>query len=316
MKNVCVVGFGAIGKVHTEAIIKTEKGRLYGVCDNDSAKLDSAKEKYDIKTYQSFDEMLENDEIDSVHICTPHYLHYEMIEKALKKGKIVLCEKPVVMTAEELEKLKKLDTSRLYIVFQNRLNPCSVKLKEICDSGELGSLVSAKCILTWNRDMKYYNSGEWRGKLATEGGGVLINQAVHTLDFFSYVFGGVKSVRAKMTNFTLPEIEVEDTFCASLNLNCGAKGIFFATNGYGVNSFPDIEAVFEKGKVKYFDGILFSEGKILERDSGEYKGKTYWGNGHEHLIKNLYDFNEGFKLESALNTMETMFSMYESARNL
>ena len=84
MKKVCVVGFGAIGPMHTEAIIKTENAELTAVCDIVQERLDEAKERYGVKTYTDFDDVLADSEIDSVHICTPHYLHFEMMKKALK----------------------------------------------------------------------------------------------------------------------------------------------------------------------------------------------------------------------------------------
>ena len=109
MKNVCVVGYGAIGPIHAAAIEKTDQARLYAVCDIVPEKLEQCQKEYDVVTYTDFDEMLLDKNIDSVHICTPHYLHFAMIKKALATGKDVLCEKPVTMTQAEFEELLKTD---------------------------------------------------------------------------------------------------------------------------------------------------------------------------------------------------------------
>ena len=315
MKKVCVVGFGAIGPMHAEAILKAENAELFGVCDINPQRLFEAEEQYGVRTYADFDQMLLDSEIDSVHICTPHHLHFEMIKKALAAGKNVVCEKPAVRTKEEFLRLCEIDSkNEVCYVLQNRLNPCVVKFSDIVKSGGMGRLISAKGILTWNRTKEYYASGDWRGKWETEGGGVLINQAVHTLDFFSYIAGGVLSVRANMTNLALDCIQVEDTFVANLKLAEGVSGIFFATNAYGANSAPEFEIVFEKGTVRYAEGKLFVDGAVIKEDVLSSGGKAYWGTGHERLIADYYDKNRYFSLESIKNTMETLFAMYESAR--
>ena len=315
MKNICIIGYGAIGPVHAAAIEKVENAMLYAVCDNNPKKIEKCKQKYDVAGYKDIDEMLCDVNIHSVHICLPHYLHFEVIKKALAKGKEVVVEKPVTMTKAEFDELLTLkNADKVCVVLQNRLNASIASLKEMADSGKMGRIKAAKGILTWCRDAQYYAQDEWRGKLATEGGGVLINQAVHTLDYFSYVAGGVDCVRAQMDNYTLDQIEVEDTFSAVLKLKNGEKGIFFATNAYGEDSTPEFEVIFEKGKACYKDGKLFVDGVVLAEDYKPELGKAYWGAGHEALIKRYYDSGEYFSLADVKNTMYTIFAMYESAK--
>lgn len=317
MKNACVVGFGAIGPIHAKAIEEIENACFYAVCDNNSGKIEKCLENYDVKSYSDFDEMLKDKEIHAVHICTPHYLHFDMIEKSLKAGKEVICEKPVTMTRDEYEKLcENPDAQKVCVVLQNRFNPCAEKFRNMAKSGELGKLLTARAVVTWMRDAEYYNSEPWRGKWETEGGGVLINQAVHTLDYFSYILDGVKSVKAQMTNFTLEDvIEVEDTVSAAFKLKDGQKAVMFATNGYGGSKMPEFEAVFEKGIVKYEDATLYVDGKIVETDKKRDGVKSYWGIGHKALFKKYYEENEFYSPLDIKNTMHTLFAMYESAKN-
>ena len=315
MKKVCIVGYGAIGPIHAAAIEKTDNARLWAICDNVQKKLDICKEKYDVVCYSDFEEMLLDKEIDSVHICTPHYLHFEMIKKALAAGKSVVCEKPVTMTKAEFEELLSLEgADKVCSVFQNRLNPCFVRLKQIADSGELGKVLSVKAIVTWCRTAEYYAADEWRGKWATEGGGVLINQAVHTLDYLCCIGGRSVSVKADMMNYSLPEIEVEDNCVARVLFEGGAAGIFFASNSNGANSPLDFEVVFEKGIARYTDAKLYVDKKLEEEDFKPTIGKDYWGRGHETLVRNYYDLNQYLSPFDVKNTMNTMFAMYESAK--
>ena len=315
MKNVCIVGYGAIGPVHARALENVEQARLYAVCDIDEKKRRLCAEKYDVKEYDDFDKMLKDENIHSVHICTPHYLHFEMIKKALAAGKDVITEKPVTRTREEFAALLKTEgADRVCVVLQNRLNPCIRKLKSMVRSGELGAVKGAKGVLSWCRDKAYYNSGDWRGKWATEGGCLLINQAIHTLDFFHYVIGDIIGVKADMSNYSLEGIiEAEDTLSACLEFENGVKGIFFATNAYAWNSAPFFEVVFEKGIVRYMDRQLWMNGQLLAEDAAPVIGKSYWGGGHAGLIKRYYDEQKYFNVQDAKNTMETVFAMYESA---
>lgn len=313
MKNICIIGYGSIGQVHAAAVSKTKDVRLHSVCDINENARKRFYDTYGGREFESLDAALECTEIDSFHICTPHYLHYEMIEKILKHGKKAICEKPVVMTKDELLKLLKLDgIERLGIVFQNRLNPCVVKLREIVSNGEMGKLIAVRGIVTWERTIEYYNSGEWRGKILTEGGGVLINQAVHTLDLLCYLAGKVKTVGAVSANFTIPEIEVEDSVMASIDFESGARGVFFATNAYKQCPLPYLELIFEKGNIEYRDRALYTCGTLICEDKRPTGEKAYWGLSHEILIKNYYENNDFFTVTDCENTMRTMFAIYES----
>ncbi len=317
MKNVCIVGYGGIGTTHAAALEKVQQAVLTAVCDIDEAARKRCLEKYTVAEYADFDTMLADESIHSVHICTPHYLHFIMIKKALAAGKYVVVEKPVTMTRREFDELLTLEgLDRVCVVFQNRYNVCVEAFRRIIESGELGEVKAARGIVTWYRTDQYYASADWRGKWATEGGGVLINQAIHTLDYFNYLAGGIASVQANMFNYSLQDvIEVEDTFTAAFRLKNGSRGIFFATNAYGRSPVPTFEIVFEKGSVLYTDKKLLVNGEVAAEDESLVVGKDYWGNGHEALLRHFYDEGSYFRVADAANTMETMFAMYDSAKH-
>ena len=189
---------------------------------------------------------------------------------------------------------------------------CIEKLKSILEDGSLGRPLGARGFVTWYRTMEYYEKDIWRGKWTTEGGGVLINQAIHTLDYFSYLLGKVKTVKAHMSNDSLENvIEVEDTVSARLQMESGVIGVFYATNGYMDDFPPMFEILFENGKARYIDGKLWINGEIVEEDRGKAVGKSYWGNGHEKLLRQYYDERKYFGVVDVEDTMEAVFAMYD-----
>lgn len=317
MKRVCIVGCGNISGIHRSAIDKTDSAYLYAACDIDNERLKSVEKEWGIIGYNDFQDVIDDDKIDCIHICTPHYLHYDMIKTAINAGKQVICEKPITMTAEELDNLLSDKASKdICVVFQNRLNQSVQTLKNITETKELGEIISMRAFLTWYRNKDYYDSASWRGRWATEGGGALINQAIHTLDYFNYIAGGIESVRADVTNFSLKDvIEVEDTVSAYIKLKNKAEGIFFATNAYKKDSAPFVEITFENGDAVYINGKLFVNGEKRAQDIIPQTGKKYWGTGHDLLIKNFYDKDCFFNVHDTENTMRAVFAMYESAKS-
>ena len=295
-QNAVIIGYGAIGPVHAAAVSVCDFAELYGICDIDAARLEKAEKEHGCKLFSDFDEVLRDENADCVHICTPHFLHADMIEAALAAGKRVVVEKPAAMTAAEIERLRVSCRGReneICAVLQNRFNRCVLKMKEIIASGKYGKVIGASGFLTWKRDRRYYESGAWRGRLSTEGGGVVINQAVHVLDLLEYLCGHCEEIEASMCNRTLRGcIETEDTAEAMLKCSSGARIIFYATNGYAASPPFDIEVQLEGASLKYVGKRLFLSEKecfeLIETDKGTLIGKANWGGSHERLISNFY----------------------------
>ena len=317
MKNICIVGLGAISPLHIGAISKlSDYTKLYAVCDIVKEKADEISKKHSGKPFYSIDDALKDENIDSFHILTPHHLHFEMIKKCLEKGKMVVSEKPLVMTKEEFSLLSSMNTENLCCIFQNRTNNSSLRLMEIIKNDpSIGEFIGSRAFLTWSRDRKYYESGAWRGKWATEGGGVLINQAIHTLDLMLEASGKVASVKATMANHSLKDvIEVEDTLEALIHFENGTKGLFYASNANGYHAPPMIEISFKNALFLISDGKLYKNGELLAKDTDNYTGKICWGDGHSLELYNIYAENKGLKIKDITNTMNTVYSIYESAK--
>ena len=241
-----------------------------------------------------------------------------MTEKVLKFNKSVVVEKPVAITKEDYYKLLNYSKEKeVCLVFQNRYNPCFKKLIELAKSEEYGKILGINATLFWSRDAEYYTSSPWKGKLSKEGGGVLINQAIHTLDLVTCVLGKPVCVKAIKTNFSLKNIiEVEDTITSSIDFENGSRCMFFATNGAKTTRTPQLEIIFEKAVLIYCDRSLYLNGEIILDDKfTDFKGKECWGSGHEILLEDFYNNKNSISPLDAKNTYDTLLAIYESAEN-
>lgn len=294
-----VVGCGNISRMHFGALNDIEGVDIVAVADIKKDRADEKAALYNAKAYYNFEDMLENEDIDSLHICTPHYLHTSMAVAALKKGINVLIEKPCSVNAEEIELLRKTQKEtgkQVAVCFQNRYNSSSVLIKNAIESKEYGDVKSIRAFVTWDRGENYY-SDDWHGTLKKECGGVLINQAIHTIDLVQYFGGEIENIISHIFNDHLKDIiEVEDTATVLLNLKSGAKAVIYATLAYGENSDVIIEVAFESGVKLRSEGErlykINSDGKmeeILEKSGLVSLGQSYWGHGHSALINDFYD---------------------------
>ncbi len=294
--NCAIIGCGRIFSTHADAILKCSDATLYAVCDNDRKRATDAAEKYHCKAYFDYKEVLRDSLIDSVHICTPHYLHANMSIEAMQSGKHVLTEKPMAISVYDAQEMIRVseDTGKvLGVCFQNRYNTTSIRVKEVLDSGRAGKVLGGKAFMTWNRGKGYYASDAWRGTWAQEGGGVLINQAIHTLDLLQWFIGDVENIKGSIDTRLLGDvIEVEDTAEATIIFSNGAKVLFFASNNYCTDTPVSIEIVCENAVMKIDDEltIKYKTGEIeniinSDQATGE---KSYWGSSHKALIEEFY----------------------------
>lgn len=282
-----IVGLGVIGKVHI-SVLRELNSEIVAVCDCDEDKL---KEYSEYATYLEYENMLDEVAPDVVHICTPHYLHTEMILAALKRNINVLCEKPMCIKEEDIALIleaEKVSKAQLGICFQNRYSLENVYAKEYVQDKKI---IGATGIVAWRRNKEYYNSAGWRGKWETEGGGVLINQAIHTLDLLQWFCGMPKEVYASISNLTLTDtIEVEDTATVICRKEDGTGFNLFATNASNV-VFP-VELILrtETQTVRVVANRVMIDNEVIElKSENKVYGKKSYGSGHKSLIKDFYD---------------------------
>jgi len=322
-----VIGCGAIFPLHAGAIAELDGVTLVAVVDTDKGKAEQAAAIYGCEALTDYRSILDRTDIQVVHICAPHHLHAEIAIACLQAGKHVLSEKPMaesLAAAQRMMETAAESVGQLGITFQNRYNDASRRMKEIIDTGRLGKLICMKGTVTWFRDSHYYSNSDWRGKWASEGGGVLINQTIHTLDLLQWFGGKITSVKGSVTTDVLDQvIEVEDTAHACIDFESGARGLFYGTNGYLVNSPVELELVFEQGILTqrrdnlylYQDGQETQLAEPAASPSGE---KSYWGTSHVRLIADYYEHiraGKPFWIDGTegLKALEIIFAIYRSS---
>ncbi|MCL1793639.1 MAG: Gfo/Idh/MocA family oxidoreductase [Oscillospiraceae bacterium] len=265
-----VVGLG-VGRTHCDAAYKSKNADLVAVCDLIEEKLEAAKKAYEgVLTYKSFEEMLKNPDIDIVSIAVPSGLHADLAVQALESGKNVLVEKPIDIT---VEKAKKIEEARIKtgkkagVIHQNRFNAVMKPMKEAVDSGKIGKLILGTFAVKWYRDQNYYDAGGWRGTWAMDGGGSLMNQAVHTVDLMQWLMGEAKSVTS-IAGVYNHKIETEDLTASLVKFKSGAVATFVSSTCCYPGLCTDIQLYGEKGSIEV-DGDSLKLWKVMGGDALE-----------------------------------------------
>lgn len=318
--RVGIVGLGAISPLHIRAILKHGQ-KITAICDVDPEKRRKVNAEFGLnaKEYSDYNALLASGKVDVVHVCTPHYLHAEIICMALGANIHVLCEKPLAINFEQLNAIEKAvnnSSATLGVCFQNRYNASVLYLKEFFKDKEI---TAATANLVWQRDEKYYASGAWRGKKQYEGGGVMINQAIHSLDLLQWFCGMPESVIAHCSNNSLKNvIDVEDTAFGCFTLKNGGNFIINATNS-AASCFPIVLMFQSKTDAVELSGDnLIVNGKFVTKSDGTpIFGKEEWGVGHDKLIKEFYNCLENGKkfpidFYEASKTVKLILKMYQS----
>ena len=226
-----LVGCGVIAPTHADALCLLPQAALVACCDSRPDRAQAFAERYNLRAV-SLDEMLADPLVDAVTVCTPSGLHAQIGCRALRAGKHVLVEKPMDVSLSACDSLAQAaqESGRtLSVVSQHRFDPASVRVKQAMQRGELGALICADARIPWFRTQEYYDSGEWRGTWALDGGGALMNQGVHTVDLLLWICGPVESVYAQTRTLAHARLETEDIACATLSFANGAVGTLLAS---------------------------------------------------------------------------------------
>ncbi|MGL5602623.1 MAG: Gfo/Idh/MocA family protein [Silvania sp.] len=320
--NTAIIGAGAIHGCHVNALRLLPNVTLRALVDIDIAKGQALADNYRCHLYQDYREMLRDEAIDVVHICTPHFEHKNMILAALAAGKHVFCEKPVGLNASELTDICQAverAPGMLGVCYQNRYNPTSLRIRqEVADSG-LGKMLSIRAVLTWSRSGAYYTQSPWRGRLATEGGSLLINQAIHTLDLMQWFAGGVTRLKGVVDSGELADVtEGEDSAMATLHFANGARGLFYASNCHTTDSPLLLEIHCERGTLRLNDNRLWritadQQTELVSDASPNGSSKSYWGLGHQQAIHHFYQaVSTGAKYAIDINEASKSLSIIDA----
>ena len=321
MYRVCLIGCGGISAVHARVLSEIGQTELAACADV----IPERAARYGCAAYTDWVKMLDTERPDAVHLCTPHYLHPVMAAEAAKRGIAVFTEKPPAIDENGWETVKQAaEKVPVGICFQNRYHPHIRSCRDFLRDGAYGKLKGIRAFVTWNRTAEYYSAASWKGKWGSEGGGALINQAIHTLDLIIGFLGMPDQAEAVMRNHHLrSEIEVEDTAEIYLRKG-GVPALMYASTAYSQDAPVIIELHFEMASVRLEGDVMtvIRDGKKQEIscETDPVIGRSYWGSGHKACIEDFYRSMEAGTPyandpASCDATMRTLLKLYGECKN-
>jgi len=239
-----IVGCGMIAGFHARALADTVGAELVGCVSRSSEGTAKFAEKQDCKAFETLDEMLASNEIDAISICSPSGAHLDPALAAAAAGKHVVVEKPLEVTTQRCDQIISATDKagvKLGVTFQSRFHLASQLMKTAVDAGRFGTITLGDAYVKWFRSQQYYDSGAWRGTWALDGGGALMNQAIHSVDLLLWLMGDVEEITGRIATMTHERIEVEDVAVATLKFKNGALGVIEATTTAFPGSLKRIE---------------------------------------------------------------------------
>lgn len=319
-----LIGLGDVSPVHLQAIKSIDQVELTAVCDH-NPELKTAVSG--VPFYLDYRDMLKKEDLDVIHNCLPHHLHYPITRAAVEAGCHVFLEKPVSISYEEglLQKqLEEESGKKIGVCFQNRYNHSFVALQDWLAKKETGNITGIKALVTWFREESYFKSKPWRRTKAEVGYGTIMSQSIHTLDLVLQLGGEIDSVKATLSKLLDVDSEVEDTASAVLNFSSGVRAYFHATNANIDNSPVEIEVKTENEIFKLRNSALYRRNKNGEEDCLAVDemlegAKFYFGASHVHLIDRFYkainkDTQDYVTVSDALPSIELIEMMAASSK--
>ncbi|QDU95981.1 Gfo/Idh/MocA family protein [Lignipirellula cremea] len=282
-----IIGCGMIASFHAKAVGDLPDARVAACYNRTPEKADRFAEAQGCKAYYDLDEMLADPDVHVVTICTPSGAHLEPALAAAKAGKHVIVEKPLEVTLDRcdaiIEACEKAGVV-LSTIFPSRFHESSQLLKQAVDGGRFGRLTLGDALVKWYRSQEYYDQGAWRGTWALDGGGALMNQAIHSVDLLTWLMGPVSEIVAATDTLAHERIEVEDVAVAAVRFANGALGVIEATTAAYPGALKKVEihgsrgsASLEEEDIKTWDFAEATDDDkaLLERMTG----KTHTGGG-------------------------------------
>jgi predicted dehydrogenase len=330
-----IVGAGLIADFHCRAIGDIDNAQFAACCDPQVDRAKALAEKYGGKSYDSYEAMLKSDEIDIITIATPSGLHMEPTVAAAEAGRHVLCEKPLDVTLERIDKMIEAHDkagTRLGGIFPYRFNDLMVPLRDAINSGRFGEVTYAGIYVPWWRTDEYYKDS-WHGTWKLDGGGALMNQSIHMVDMLCDLMPPIEAVQAYTATLG-HDIEAEDTAAAVLRYANGAIGVIYGTTASYPGQFRRFEITGTKGTAINVENSITLWQFADERPEDEEIRKRYveieGGGGvadpaaitHQNHTRNFRAFLEALDKDEnfwisgpeARKAVEVILAIYKSSR--
>jgi predicted dehydrogenase len=328
-----IIGCGYISKHHIEAIVQCTDAKLLAISDLQNDRMTEAisyyrmmsDEKQTIYQYENYTDMLKNNDVDVVVICTISSLHAEMAKSSLLAGKHVILEKPMTLSlkeADEIIQLANANNCKMMVCHQMRFRPVMQEIKNIIDDGKLGRLYLGVASIRLNRSPEYYSDATWRGDWSKDGG-MLINQGIHVIDLLQWFLGDVEKVYGDLTTFSKLK-ETEDVALGVLSFTNQAKGVIEANVitqpknlGYHLSIYGEKGCISLEGpKLNQLSRWYVADEdtdldqiKMLLDDQNE---QVYM---YENFIQSLINPEKNLLIsgEQGKKALETIFALYQSS---
>ena len=334
-----IIGCGMISNFHAKAIADIRGAKVVACFDMFPAAAQQFSRETGCRPYGDLKKMLADPEVDIVTICTPSGAHMEPAVEAAKAGKHVIVEKPLEVTMKRCDKIINACQKAgvmLATIFPSRFHESSQLIKKAVDQGRFGRLTVGDSYVKWFRTQEYYDSGAWRGTWKLDGGGALMNQAIHSVDLLVWLMGPVAEVSAYTATLAHKRIEVEDVAIATIRFANGALGVIEATTAAYPGSLKRIELHGTEGSavLEEEDITMWEFAKKTSADKALLKrmrGKTKTGggaadptaighHGHAQLFKDVLSAIRNGKQPlidgpEGRRSVEVILAIYKSAHS-
>ena len=323
-----VIGCGGISRWHIHALNSIPLVKLTAVCDERPDKARAAGESLGAAFYTDANELMRSGLVDAVCICTPSGLHSDLCVNALRNGLHVVVEKPLAITRDSLREVLEAEArseKKLMVIAQLRYGEDIKRVKTLLESGSLGKITMVDLSMKYFREPAYFKQVPWRGTLAMDGGGALMNQGIHGIDLLCWLCGGVEQVHC-FSKTLAHEIEAEDTLSAAFSLLEGGLGVLSATTSCYPGHERRLEICGTQGSLRLVEDTLvqltLANGETYEKVRSQTSGASDpFAINYELHKRQLEDFAvciqngapsplDGTAASAALHTI---FSLYESA---
>lgn len=314
-----LIGCGRISVNHTDAINKAPHAKLVAVCDiiEERAKAVAQENGLD-KWYTDIEDMINQEEIDVCCILTPSGLHAQCAEIVANHKINVLCEKPLDITKENMERMIaacEKNGVKLGGIFQRRTFDAAIAVKKRIENGGFGKVTMGSAYLRYFRDQEYYDSGEWRGTWELDGGGAFMNQGVHGVDMLDWIMGGIHSVTAICKTLAW-DIDVEDTAVVIVKFKNGALGTIECCT----SAYPGLDTLFTisgtEGDVSFGDGGIYK----WNMKNGDEKPETFGNMGGLNCAYNTDNYGHIMQIEdmalAVINDTEPMVTAQDAKHSV
>ncbi len=302
--NFAIIGCGRISKNHIDAlIINKDNCKLTAVCDVVESRATERKEQYEssidikVKTYSDYKEMLKDETIDCVSICTESGYHASIALDCLSAGKHILIEKPMTMTLEDADKVNNLAKEKglkVGVCHQNRFNPPVQKLRRAIEEERFGKIINATARILWTRDQNYYDQAPWRGTKELDGG-TLMNQCIHNIDLLQWMVGSeIERLYCERDTF-LRNIDMEDFGAILIRFKSGTIGLIEGSACVYPKNLEETLGIFgEKGTV-VIGGLAvnkiqtwqFADEREYDKEDESTEVDSVYGKGHTPLYSDF-----------------------------